>query len=91
MIDRYKGLTRDEVHERGKRLIDEKLTEEEIERRHGQMVAVDVLSGELGFGRTMLDAADDLRKRVTDPVTFIGRVGYPTASRIGFGGRKTCP
>jgi hypothetical protein len=87
MNDR-KGLTQEQVCDRGQRLLEEKLSSEEVDRRRGQMAAVDVVSGEIGFGRTGIEADDELRRRVSEPVTYLGRVGFPTAYRLGWGGAK---
>jgi len=69
-------------------LIDDGLSQEAVEKRRGQMVAVDVMTGEMGFGRTGIEADEELRKRVADPVTYLGRVGYRAAFRMGWGGAK---
>jgi hypothetical protein len=83
-----RGLTRDEVCDRGQKLLEERLTATEIEKHRGQLAAVDVISGEMAFGKTGLIAVKELEKRVAKPVAYLGRVGYPSAYRIG-GGRGT--
>lgn len=82
MNDR-RGLTQEQVCDRGQRLLEDKLSSEEVERRRGQMAAVDVVSGEIGFGRTGILAKKELLKLTPNPVTYLGRVGYTTAFSIG--------
>ena len=83
----YNGLPIGEVCERGRRLIDEKLSAEDTERFRGQMVVVDVITGEMEIGESSMLAGKKLRERISNPTAYIGRVGHPTAFRMGFAPR----
>jgi hypothetical protein len=76
-------LSPKEICERGQKLLDERLSGEDLERRHGQMAAVDILTGEIGFGQTAMDAKKALLKAVPQPVTYVGRVGFRAAAHFG--------
>ena len=50
---------------------------------HGQMVAIDVASGDYAVAGAALAAADALRERRPAPDVWVVRVGYPTLRTFG--------
>ena len=80
----YSGMSTEDVCERGQRLIDERLSPQDVERLRGQIVVVDVVTGEMEFDKSSLDAGKRLRQRVPNPTAYIGRVGHAAAYRMGF-------
>ncbi len=50
---------------------------------HGEVVAIDLDSGDYAIADTALAAADALRERCPAPDVWVVRVGYPTLRTFG--------
>ena len=49
----------------------------------GKMVVIDVYSGDYEIDQDSIAARLRLKRRQPDAIVYIGRVGYPTAYRMG--------
>lgn len=75
-------LTEDEISE-AKRIWDEFQRQHDVSSRKGQAVGVDPVSGQVWFGETALDIADQMRARGIDRPFYCVRVGYDYYGRKG--------
>lgn len=80
-------LPADEVAARGTKLYHETI-EPQVASAKGQVVAIDVLSGDFSVAVNAILAVKDLRTRQPDAEVFGVRIGSPTYARIGRGPRK---
>ena len=80
-------LSPEEIAARGDKLYAEKI-EQQVASAKGQVVAIDVLSGDFSLAANGILAAKDLRTRHPDAVIWGVRVGSRTYHRIGRGPRK---
>ena len=80
-------LSPEEIAARGDKLYHEKI-EAQVASAKGQVVAIDVLSGDFSVAANASLAVRDLRTRKPNAVTFGVRIGSRTFARIGRGPRK---
>lgn len=75
------GRLGDEIYERGIRT--------RVEAAHfGEVIAIDVDSGDYALADTARSAARSLRERHPDASVWLMRVGYPTLRRFGGGSSR---
>ena len=80
-------LCAEEVAARGDKLYHETI-EPQVAAAKGQVVAIDVLTGDFSVAANGVLAVRDLRERRPDAVIWGVRVGSRTYARIGRGPRK---
>ncbi len=84
-------LPKEEVARRGKKLYDLQIRSQ-VESEHvGQVVAIDVETGEFAIGDDSLNASDILLARLPDAQIWFVRVGYRAVHRIGYAGSMMMP
>jgi hypothetical protein len=76
----------DEVARLGNALFKERIKPLVEEGGRGKYVTMDVETGDWEMGDDILTLSESLHARHPAARLFTVRVGYPTASRIGFGG-----
>ncbi|MCX7421701.1 MAG: hypothetical protein NT013_19435 [Planctomycetia bacterium] len=81
-------LSPEEIAARGDKLYHEKIEDQLDPALAGQVVAIDVLSGDFSVAANASLAVRDLRTRKPNAVTFGVRIGSRTFARIGRGPRK---
>ena len=81
------SLSREEIAERGDKLYKESI-EQQVASAKGQVVAIDVLSGDFSVAANAILAVRDLRTRQPNAVAFGVRIGSPAYHRIGRGPKK---
>jgi hypothetical protein len=79
----FKNLAPDEVVRRGKELYDRDLRSQLEPHENGKYVVVDIESGAFEVDRELIKALKRLEAKINEPQTYIGRIGYPTAIKIG--------
>ena len=67
-----------EIARLGQEIYEQDIRSQVEAAHHGQMVAIDVDSGDYAVAGAALAAADALRKRRPAPDVWVVRVGYPT-------------
>lgn len=75
-------LSADEIGRRGRELL-ARLPAETFAGRDGEIVAIDVLTGEFAVGSEIIPAHDALRRKVAAPVCYFSRIGSPVVANIG--------
>ena len=80
-------LPREEVAARGDKLYRETI-EPQVGSAKGQVVAIDVLSGDFSVAANGILAVRDLRTRQPNAEVFAVRIGSPSYHRIGRGPKK---
>lgn len=76
-------LDQEEIARRGKEIYEREIKDKVLGCK-GQLVSVDVLSGDYEVGPDPISNMDKLRKRRPDAVIFGLRVGYQTAYTTGY-------
>ena len=56
---------------------------------NGKFIVIDIESGDYEIDEDDIAADERLNERRPDAVGYLGRIGYETAYRIGFGGART--
>lgn len=79
--------TPDEVVRRGKDLYEKQIRAQVEQQHHGDIVVIDIDSGDFEVAADHLTAARRARAKHPDGALFAVRVGYPALARIG--GRST--
>jgi hypothetical protein len=79
--------TPDEVVRRGKELYEKQIRAQVEQQHHGEIVVIDIDSGDYEVAADHLPAARRARAKHPDGALFAVRVGYPALARIG--GRST--
>ncbi|MFM9964493.1 MAG: hypothetical protein ACKV2Q_25100 [Planctomycetaceae bacterium] len=87
MLETAVPLSPEEIAARGDKLYKEQI-ESKVASCRGQVVAIDVLSGDYSVATNASLAVRDLRTRKPNAVTFGVRIGSRTFARIGRGPRK---
>ena len=87
MSEPMTSLSREEIAQRGDKLYAEGI-EQQVASAKGQVVALDVLSGDFSVAANAILAVRDLRTRQPNAVAFGVRIGSPTYHRIGRGLKK---
>ncbi len=87
MSETVSHLAPEEVAARGDKLYKESI-EQQVASAKGQVVAIDVLTGDFSLAANGILAVKDLRTRHPDAVIWGVRVGSRTYHRIGRGPRK---
>ena len=80
-------LPREEVAARGDKLYRETI-EPQVGSSKGQVVAIDVLSGDFSVAANGILAVEELRSRKPDAVIWGVRIGSPFYHRIGRGPKR---
>ena len=80
-------LAPEEVAARGDKLYKESI-EQQVASAKGQVVAIDVLTGDFSVAANAILAVRDLRTRQPNAVAFGVRIGSPAYHRIGRGPKK---
>lgn len=80
-------LTPQEIAARGNKLYSE-IIEKQVASLKGQVVAIDVLSGDFSVAKNAVLAVKDLRTRQPNAEPWGIRIGSPAYHRIGRGPRK---
>lgn len=75
----------EEIVRRGKELYEQGIRQRIDPGRTGEILAIDVDTGDFEVDRDHLTAALRLRARRPDAAVFAMRVGFPALGRIGFG------
>ena len=73
----------EEIARLGKAIYELDIRSKVEESHHGEIVAIDVDSGDYAIADTGLAAADALRERRSAPDVWVVRVGYPTLRTFG--------
>lgn len=79
----YPLHTTDEIARRGEELYERSVRAQVEPESDGRFLALDVDSGDYEIADEALAATTRLRKRRPGAVTYLVRVGYPTAFRLG--------
>jgi hypothetical protein len=79
-------LPKEEVARRGKELYEVHVRSQVEAENVGQVVAIDVESGEFAIGENSLNASDILLERLPDAQIWFVRVGHRAVHRIGYAG-----
>lgn len=87
MSETISPLSPEEIAERGDKLYAEAI-EQQVSSAKGQVVAIDVLSGDFSLAANGVLASRDLRSRKPDAEVWLVRVGSRYYARIGRGPRK---
>jgi hypothetical protein len=87
MID--ERLNPNEIVERGKKLYEGTLRAKLEPHENGKYVAIDVNTGEYEVDRELIKARRRLEAKQPQSQTFVGRIGYPTAIKMGGAVRVT--
>ncbi len=75
-------LTKEEIAQRGKEIYYNDILPFIETGNNGRVVAIDVLSGQFELADDAIISSKQLRDRLTDPVIFFMRIGYPTMARV---------
>lgn len=75
-------LTKEEIAQRGKEIYYKDILPFIETGNNGRVVAIDVLSGQFELADDAIISSNQLRARLTDPVVFFMRIGYPTMARV---------
>ena len=73
----------EEIARLGKNIYERDIRSKVEDAHHGEIVAIDVDSGDYAIADTGLAAADALRERRPAPDVWAVRVGYPTLRTFG--------
>ena len=87
MLETESRLSPEEIAARGNKLYSE-LIEKQVKSHTGQVVAIDVLSGDFSVASNAILAVRDLRTRQPNAEPFGIRIGSRTYARIGRGPRQ---
>ena len=79
-------LPKEEVARRGKELYEGQVRSQVEGDYVGQVVAIDVETGEFAIGDNSLNASDILLARLPDAQIWFVRVGHRAVHRIGYAG-----
>lgn len=79
----FADYTKDEVCDRGEKIYREQIKPLVEPQEIGKFVVIDIESGDYEIDRKHLTATRRLRERRPDSVRYAGRIGFPTAYRIG--------
>ena len=79
----YPLHTTDEIARRGEELYERSVRAQVEPESDGRFLAMDVDSGDYEIADEAIAATTRLRKRRPGAVTYLVRVGYPTAFRLG--------
>ena len=79
--------TTEEICARGVQIYQEQIKPLVEPWENGKFIAIDIESGDYEIAEKMLIASHRLRDRLPDAIRFGGRVGYPSAYRIGWRGQ----
>jgi len=80
-------LSPEEIAARGDKLYHETI-ESQVSSAKGQVVAIDVHSGDFSLGEGAIDAVDDLKTRQPNAEVWLVRIGSRHYHRIGRGPRR---
>ena len=87
MSETASPLSPEEIAERGERLYASQIRQQ-VESAEGQVVAIDVHSGDFSLGEDAIVAVDELQTRHPHAEVWLVRVGSRHYHRIGRGPRK---
>lgn len=77
------GLSPTEVARRAKEIYQRDIRAQVIDKHRGELLALDIYSGDYEIDRDSLMASDKLRERRPDALIYVLRVGYNAVYGIG--------
>ena len=80
--------TSDEVCKRGKQIYEEQIKHLVEPGENGKFIMIDIETGDYEVDEDEIAADERLNERRPEAVGYLGRIGYETAYRIGFGGAR---
>ena len=76
-------MDKEEVARRGKEIYERAIKDKVLADHKGELLSIDVLSGDYAVNQNHLATVDELRARQPEAVIFTLRVGYKTAYAMG--------
>lgn len=86
---RQPRYSKEELAKRGHELYDSQIRSQVEANNHGQIVAIDIETGNFEIANDSLTAAKQLLKHHPDAQIFGIRIGYPAVHRFGFSSSNT--
>ena len=83
------NYTKEQIGALGKKIYQEQIKELVEPQENGKFVVIDIESGDYEIDAKHLIASQRLREKRPNSVRYAGRIGYPSAYRIGWGVRPT--
>lgn len=88
VIEVPKNLDREAFAEKAMAIYNRKYRKHLEAKERGKVVAIEVESGEVFIGRTVLEAAMKARKKFPDRLFYFIRVGYPAVHSLKGTGKR---
>jgi hypothetical protein len=81
MTEKVILVDKDEIVEKGQRIYE--TIKDKLEPEHkGEIVAIEVETGDYFLGRRVIEATDKAREKYPDKVFYVARIGFPVVHRL---------
>jgi hypothetical protein len=81
MTEKVLLVDKDEIVEKGQHIYE--AIKDKLEPEHrGEIVAIEVETGDYFLGRRVIEATDKAREKYPDKVFYVARVGFPVVHRL---------